>query len=106
MRLAAHACECPDCGSIHHCAEREIPFDPDGSIAYSFSSAEKNDAAGWTLHKAHLTYYLSDEEMKKVIDVLAGDPGLGEQARYRTFDPSVHKRAWRDEGDINVRFCE
>jgi hypothetical protein len=106
MRLAAHACECPDCGSIHHCVEREIPFDPDGSISYFFSVAEKTAAPGWTVHKADLEYLLSDDEMKQVMDVLAGDPGLGlsEQARYAGFDPSVHARAWREKGDITVRF--
>jgi len=106
MHLAAHTCECPHCGSIHECVERDIAFDPDGKLAYFFSSAEKNDALGWTVHKEDLKYYLSDEEMKQVMDVLAGDPGLGlsEQARYGTFDPKVHTRAWREKDDIVAQF--
>jgi len=106
MRLAAHVCECPDCGSTHDCVERDIPFDPDGSIAYFFSLAVKNDGPGWTVHKGGLEYLLSNGEMKQTMDVLAGDPGpgLAEQDRYTTFDPAVHTRVWREEGDIMARF--
>ncbi len=106
MRLAAHACECPDCGSTHGCVERDIPFDPDGSIAYYFSLAVKNDGPGWTVHKAGLAYILSNGEMKQSIDVLAGDPGVGlsEQDRYATFDPGMHTRVWREGGDIRALF--
>ena len=106
MRLAAHVCECPDCGSIHHCIERGIPFDPDGSLAYFFSSAEKNAKPGWTVRMGNMSYLLSDDEMKQVIDVLTGDPGpgLAEQDRYATFDPAVHTRVWREEGNIMAHF--
>ena len=106
MRLTAHVCECPDCGSTHDCVERDIPFEADGSLAYFFSLAVKNDGPGWTVHKAGLEYLLSNGEMKQYMDVLANDPGpgLAEQDRYATFDPGVHTRVWREEGNIMAHF--